>query len=147
MLHRFAGLLLPSLILAAPLRAEGLPGPARQLFDAYLAQAARTMTSYRTEIRIGNDPKDADPRRLSGESAYLGRFTYRPVTYAELSRAERARGWCTIPNSGLSSSGRAARRPGPHPRLISRCPSRRRKCCGVPRSSSSSGSEPCGRPS
>jgi hypothetical protein len=77
--------------MAARLRADGVPGPARTLFDAYLAQAARTVTAYRTEIRIGEDPKDTGPGRLWGESAYLGRFTYRPVTYAELSRAERAR--------------------------------------------------------
>jgi len=80
-----------SLTLALRLGATGVPGPALPLFDAYLAEAARTVTAYRADIRIGADPKDAGPGRLGGESAFLGRFTFRPVTYAELSRTERAR--------------------------------------------------------
>jgi hypothetical protein len=84
-------LLLLGLTLAVHLGATGVPGPALPLFDAYLAEAARTVTAYRADIRIGADLKDAGPGRLEGESAFLGRFTFRPVTFAELSRTERAR--------------------------------------------------------
>jgi len=90
MLRRPGQILFVALVLAARLGADGVPGPALPLFDAYLAQAARTVTAYRAEIRIGEDPKTTTAERLRGESAYLGRFTYRPVAYAELSRAERA---------------------------------------------------------
>src|SRR5476649_2073964 len=83
-------LLFLALMFAARLGAESLPGPALPLFDAYLAESARSVTAYRADIRIGEDPRDAGPGRLFGESAFLGRFSFRPVTYAELSRTERA---------------------------------------------------------
>jgi hypothetical protein len=90
MLRCFVGLLFFALGLASWLRADDFPGPALPLFDAYLAEAAKTVAAYRTDIRLGDDPKDAGAGRRSGESAFLGRFTYRPTTYAELSRSERA---------------------------------------------------------
>jgi hypothetical protein len=90
MFPRSGGLLLLSLGLAARLAADDLPGRALPLFDAYLAQAARSVAAYRTEIRIGDDPKNAGAGRRAGQSAYLGPFTYRPITYAELSREDRA---------------------------------------------------------
>jgi hypothetical protein len=90
MLPRLGGILLLNLLLVARVRADGIPGRALPLFDAYLAQSARTVTAYRTAIRIGEDPKTLAVGRVVGESAYLGSFTYRPKTYAELSQAERA---------------------------------------------------------
>ena len=84
--------LLLGLLLVARLAADETPGRALSLFDAYLAQAALSVTAYRTDIRIGDDPKNATGGRLAGQSAFLGSFTYRPITYAELSRADRARG-------------------------------------------------------
>ena len=87
---RFPRLAVLGLALAPLLRAGDLPARARTLFDAYLARASRTVTAYRAEIRVGDDPGNSGPGRLTGQSAYLGTFTYRPVTYAELSREERA---------------------------------------------------------
>ena len=90
MLPRLSGVLLIGLSLVVPLAADDLPGHALPLFDAYLAEEAKSVTAYRADIRIGDDPKDLEGGRRSGESAYLGAFTYRPITYAELSRSERA---------------------------------------------------------
>ena len=87
---RLAGFLAFVLLMTVPLRAGSGPDRALTLFDAYLAQAARTAPAYRADIRKGDDPKGGGPERLVGESAYLGSFTYRPKTYAELSRPERA---------------------------------------------------------
>ena len=87
---RLRGILAFVFLNAVQLRAGGGPDRALTLFDAYLAQSARTVTAYRADIRMGDDPKGRGPERLVGESAYLGRFTYRPKTYAELSRPERA---------------------------------------------------------
>ena len=92
MARRISGIIcLFGLLLGVAIRAADVPGPALPLFDAYLAEAARSVTAYRTEIRLGADPKDLGHGRQAGQSAYLGSFTYRPVTYAELDREERAR--------------------------------------------------------
>jgi hypothetical protein len=87
---RPASLLLSGLLAVPRLQAEEVPGRALPLFNAYLAQAALTVTADRTDLRIGDETKGPEPGRLTGESAYLGPFTYRPKTYAELSQAERA---------------------------------------------------------
>jgi len=90
MIRHHGGLLLLGAILVARVVADELPGSALSLFDLYLAQAARTVTAYRTDIRLGGDPKNEEPGRQDGQSAFLGRFTYRPITYAELAPSERA---------------------------------------------------------
>ena len=109
---RPGGILLFGLLAVPRLPAQDLPGPALPLFNAYLAQAARTVTAYRTDLRIGDEPKGPEPGRLAGESAYLGSFTYRPKTYAELSPAERA---VLVHDPQFHAFLVALRRPNPPP--------------------------------
>jgi hypothetical protein len=81
---------LASCMLAACLQAETQQGNALMLFDAYLARAALERIAYRTDLQPGGNPRTVPPGRLLGSSPTLGPFTYRPKTYDELTRAERA---------------------------------------------------------
>lgn len=60
------------------------------IFDAYLAHAARTTPEYRTELRMGDSTETATHGRMLARGPITGAFTFRPKTYNELSRAERA---------------------------------------------------------
>jgi len=75
---------------AVGLHAESRQGNALVLFDAYLARAALERLAYRADLQPGGDPRTVPPGRLLGSSPTLGPFTYRPKTYDELTRAERA---------------------------------------------------------
>jgi len=77
-------------MLVVCLHAETQPGNALMLFDAYLARAALERPAYRTDLQPGGEPRTIPPGRLLGSSPTLGPFTYRPRTYDELTRAERA---------------------------------------------------------
>jgi len=66
------------------------PASALTLFDAYLAEAARTVPLYRTDLRAGGDPQHIPLGRFFGQGSMIGPFTYRPKTYDELTREERA---------------------------------------------------------
>ena len=60
------------------------------LLNSYLEREARTNPEYRADLRRGGDPARLPPGRLFGRGSLLGPFTYRPQTYAELSRPQRA---------------------------------------------------------
>jgi hypothetical protein len=60
------------------------------LFDSYLAQAALINPAFRTDLKADGNPAQVPPGRLLGESPLLGSFTYRPKTFDELTRGERA---------------------------------------------------------
>jgi hypothetical protein len=82
-----------SILLAVGL-AGATPAPASsanalEMLDAYLVQAAQTDPAYRADIVVGETPNRA-PGRLRGYSSFLGPFDYRPKTYGELTRPERA---------------------------------------------------------
>ena len=62
---------------------------ALQIFDAFLAAAAPADPDYRTDIRRSGEPSHPSEGRLTGVSPLVGPFTYRPKTYAELTRSER----------------------------------------------------------
>ena len=66
------------------------PASALTLFDAYLAEAALTEVSYRADLRPCSDATHVPLGRLLGRGPMIGPFTYRPKTYDELSRPERA---------------------------------------------------------
>jgi hypothetical protein len=66
------------------------PASALTLFDAYLAQAAVSQPIYRADLRPAGDAGHVPIGRLLGRGPMLGPFTYRPKTYEELSRPERA---------------------------------------------------------
>jgi hypothetical protein len=89
MLQRTA-LILAAVLTANFLFAQDRPGNALGLFDAWLAQAAAETPAYRADLRAGGDPDAIPPGRGFGRSALLGPFTYRPKTYGELTRSERA---------------------------------------------------------
>ncbi len=75
--------------MAASEATRAAPSNALVVFDAYLAQAARTAPQYRTDLRTsGNSTSKSSDRQLA-HGALIGAFTYRPKTYAELSRDER----------------------------------------------------------
>jgi hypothetical protein len=77
--------------LALPaLRAQAPLGSALVLFNAYLAQAAADNPAYRADIQPAADLGHPPAGRLSGFSAILGPFTYRPKTFAELAPTARA---------------------------------------------------------
>lgn len=60
------------------------------VFDAYLAHAARTAPEYRADLRpVGPNESEASGRLLA-RGPIIGTFTFRPKTYGELSRSERA---------------------------------------------------------
>jgi hypothetical protein len=89
MLQRTAFIL--SVFLAANfLPAQDRQGNALAVFDAWLAQAAANNIIYRTDFQTGGDPAAIGPGRAFGRSALLGGFTYRPKTYRDLTRSERA---------------------------------------------------------
>ena len=86
-------MLLAAILLASGLRAaSGSPAPASALtlFDAYLAEAALSQPIYRTDLRPGGDAAHVPLGRLLGRGPMIGSFNYRPKTYEELSRMERA---------------------------------------------------------
>ena len=86
-------MLLAAILLSSGLRAaSGSPAQASALtlFDAYLAEAAPTQPIYRTDLRPGGDDAHVPLGRLLGRGPMIGSFTYRPKTYEELSRLERA---------------------------------------------------------
>jgi hypothetical protein len=82
------------LIIACPsphLRADNpAGGNALALLDAYLAQAALDTPAYRADLKAGGARGKVPPGRLLGMAPLLGFFTYRPRTYGELARGERA---------------------------------------------------------
>jgi hypothetical protein len=60
------------------------------IFDAYLAHAARTIPEYRADLRpVGPNESDSSGRLLA-RGPIIGAFTFRPKTYGELNRTERA---------------------------------------------------------
>ncbi len=60
------------------------------IFDAYLAHAARTIPEYRADLRpVGPNESDSSGRLLA-RGPIIGAFSFRPRTYGELSRTERA---------------------------------------------------------
>ena len=67
-----------------------VPATALTLFDAYLAEAALTTPLYRVDVQAGGDPQHIPLGRLFGQGPMIGPFTYRPKTYDELTREERA---------------------------------------------------------
>lgn len=89
MLQRTA-LILAVVLTVNFLSAQDCPGNALGLFDAWLAQTAAETPAYRADLRAGGDPDAIPPGREFGRSALLGPFTYRPKTYGELTRSERA---------------------------------------------------------
>ena len=80
----------PALIAAGPAADRPAAGTALALFDAFLAEAARAEPAYRADPKPGVLPVPAPPGRLQAESPLAGPFTYRPKTFAELDRRERA---------------------------------------------------------
>jgi hypothetical protein len=79
------------LLLGIAVGAAAEPAPALDVLDAYLLQTARIDPSYRTDLRLPDDPKGRADGRLTAQSAFLGPFTYRAKTYAELTPDERVR--------------------------------------------------------
>jgi hypothetical protein len=77
------------LAVASPAHVQGDPSNALKELDAYLVQAARSDPAYRTDIKRDDVP-DRSAGRFPGYSSFLGSFSYRPKTYGELSRSERA---------------------------------------------------------
>jgi hypothetical protein len=65
------------------------PASALTIFNAYLAQAALSETSYRADLQPCNDVTHVPLGRLLGQGPMIGSFTYRPKIYNELSRSER----------------------------------------------------------
>ena len=60
------------------------------VLDAYLAGEAPSTPEYRADLQPGGDPARVPAGRLLGLGPIAGPFTYRPKTYAELSRSQRA---------------------------------------------------------
>ncbi len=60
------------------------------VFDAYLAQAARTIPEYRADLRAIGPNDSGSPDRLLARGPIVGVFTFRPKTYSDLTRTERA---------------------------------------------------------
>ncbi len=80
-----------ALLLAAAAGAVAEPEPALAILDAFLRQTARIDPTYRADLRLPAEPGAGGDGRLAGQSAFLGPFTYRAKTYADLSPAERIR--------------------------------------------------------
>jgi hypothetical protein len=88
-LARFPALFALGLACARPGWAQASSANALETLDAYLVQAARIDPAYRADIVVGDTSK-LSPGRFPGFSSFLGPFDYRPKTYGELTRAERA---------------------------------------------------------
>lgn len=88
-LSRFSTLLALALACARPAWAQASSANALERLDAYLVQAARIDPAYRADIVVGESPK-LSRGRFPGFSSFLGPFDYRPKTYGELTRSERA---------------------------------------------------------
>lgn len=88
-LSRFSALLALGLACARPGLAQASSANALEVLDAYLVQAARIDPAYRADIVVGEATK-LSPGRFPGFSSFLGPFDYRPKTYGELTRSERA---------------------------------------------------------
>jgi hypothetical protein len=86
---RQAGVLATIVILACPPSIAAPEGNALETFDAFLAASAPANPTYRTDIRRSADPEHVTGGRMSAVSPLIGPFTYRPKTYAELTRSER----------------------------------------------------------
>jgi hypothetical protein len=81
--------LIASAVCVSGLPAREDPGNALRILNAWLAQASVGETAYRADLRIEGKPGDCGPGRLPGLSVLLGRFSYRPRTYGELTPMER----------------------------------------------------------
>jgi hypothetical protein len=88
-LSRISALLAFGLGWVRPAFAQVSSANALGLLDAYLAQAARADPDYRADIVIGGAALTS-PGRFPGYSSFLGPFDYRPKTYNELTRSDRA---------------------------------------------------------
>jgi hypothetical protein len=86
----FACVLLP----AGAAQMQSPQGNALALIDAWLALAAVHTASFRTDLQVGGDPAMLPSGRLFCRSQFLGGFTYRPKTYAELTPSERVMALC-----------------------------------------------------
>lgn len=64
-------------------------GTASAIFDAYLARAALTTSHYRADIALVHPNESLPIDRLAAHSPLIGRISYRPKTYRELSHEER----------------------------------------------------------
>ena len=77
-------------LICAHKSAIGAPAEnALEALNLFLAGSAPTTPAYRTDLQRNADPERVPEGRLSGVSAIIGPFTYRPKTYAELTPVER----------------------------------------------------------
>lgn len=74
---------------AALLADSPQPQSALFLLDSYLAQAAPSVPSYRTDLQPGGDPQHLPPGRFFAIGPMIGPFTYRAKHYEELTKDER----------------------------------------------------------
>jgi len=93
---------------AGPASAQAVPGPALEIINAYLARAAESDPADRADVKLG-DPPRLSAGRFAAYSPLLGDFSYRPKTYDELSRADRA---ALLRDPAFHAFLAARRRPG-----------------------------------